>query len=333
MSVVAGPSLEKVMQLITGGWATAILGSAAKHGVFNALEGDGDDAQGVANHTGISVRGAQAVLDGLTGVGLLTLSDGRYRNTPEASAFLVKGKPGYFGGMAEVMTGSLTEWATLPEAVKTGNPTAATTSEMADNDFWHVLVPAIAALSFPVAQMVADRLGIANAGAITWLDVGGGSGVWSAVWLNANRRAKGVQLDWPVVNRIGKEFVAGFGVADRFETIDGDFHTVDFGSAKYDYAIYGHIAHQETPADNVGVFRKFRKALKPGGTLVVNDFILDDRRTGHPFAMMFSSQMLLVSKGGNAWRHSDYRGWLTEAGFTSVDIVPTPSPATVVFAR
>jgi ubiquinone/menaquinone biosynthesis C-methylase UbiE len=321
------------MQLITGGWAAAILGSAAKHRVFNALEDGGDDAKGVAKKAGISERGAQAVLDGLTGVGLLTLSKGRYQNTPESSAFMVKGKPAYLGGMAEVMTGSLTEWATLPEAVKTGNPTATQTAEMADNEFWHHLVPAIAALSFPVAQMAAERLGIAKAGSISWLDVGGGSGVWSAVWLSANKQAKGVQLDWPVVNKIAKGFVANFGVADRFETIDGDFHTVDFGSHQYDYAIYGHIAHQETPADNIEIFRKFRKALKRGGTLLINDFILTDERTGHPFAMMFPSQMLLVSKGGNAWRQSDYRKWLAEAGFESVDIVPTPSPATVVFAK
>jgi hypothetical protein len=49
--------------------------------------------------------------------------------------------------------------------------------------------------------------------------------------------------------------------------------------------------------------------------------------------MMFASEMLLVSKGGNAWRQSDYRTWLAEAGFASVDIVPTPGPATVVFAK
>ena len=42
MSTQAEPTPDKVMQLITGGWAAAILGSAAKHGVFNALEGDGD---------------------------------------------------------------------------------------------------------------------------------------------------------------------------------------------------------------------------------------------------------------------------------------------------
>lgn len=117
---------------------------------------------------------------------------------------------------------------------------------MADNDLWLFLVPAIAPLSFPVAQMASERLGI---------------------------------------------------------------------------------------ADNLAIFRKFRKALKPGGTLLINDFILNDDRTGHPFAMMFASQMLLVSKGGNSWRQSDYRTWLVEAGFASVDIVPTSSPATVVFAE
>lgn len=333
MSSTGAPSPDKIMQVINGGWAAAILGSAAKHGVFNALKGEGDDAKGVAKKTGISERGAQALLDGLTGLGLLTLSAGRYRNTPESAAFLVKGNPAYFGGMAEVMTASLTEWATLPEAARTGNPTAMQTAEMADNEFWHALVPAIAPLSIPVAEIAAQRLGIAKAGVVKWLDVGGGSGVWSAVWLKANPQARGVQLDWPIVNKIAKKFVGGFGVADRFDTIDGDFHTADFGSGQYDYAIYGHIAHQETPVDNVAVFKKFRNALKPGGTLVINDFILNDERLGNPFAMMFSSQMLLVTKGGNAWTQSDYRAWLAQAGFTSVDIVPTPTPATLVFAK
>jgi ubiquinone/menaquinone biosynthesis C-methylase UbiE len=332
MTVSTQLTPDKVMQLITGGWATAILGSAAKNGIFDALEGDGGDASTVARKTSISERGAQAVLNGLTGLGLVTLSNGRYRNTPEASAFLLKGKPSYFGGFAEVMTASLKDWSTLPEAVRTGNPTASATAEMADNEFWHLLVPAIASLSFPVAQMMAERLGIAKAGAVRWLDVGGGSGVWSAVWLGANPQARGVQLDWPTVNTIAKGFVSKFGVADRFETINGDFHEVDFGSGIYDYAIYAHIAHQEAPADNVTIFRKFRKALKPGGTLVINDFVLSDDGTGHPYALMFASQMLLGTKNGNSWREQDYRAWLAEAGFRSVEIVPTPTPATVVLA-
>jgi ubiquinone/menaquinone biosynthesis C-methylase UbiE len=320
------------MQIITGGWASSILGAAAQHGIFTALEGNPATAENVAQKTGISLRGAQALLDGLTGLGLLTLSEGRYQNSPDASAFLVKGKPSYFGGLAEVYLQDFPTWQNLPTAAKTGLPSAQNTSEVADNPFWHVLVPAIAALSFPVAQLAAERLSIAKAGAVTWLDVGGGSGVWSAVWLGANKQAIGTQLDWPNVNKIGREFVANYGVADRFQTIDGDFHMTDFGSAKYDFAIYAHIAHMESPADNLATFRKFRKALKPGGTLVVNDFVLNDDRTGHPFAMLFASQMLAVTKDGFTYRQSDYRKWLGEAGFKSVEIVPTPTPSTLVFA-
>ncbi len=332
MTNASTPSPEKIMQLISGGWAASILGSAAKHDVFAALE-NGGTADSVSKHCGISKRGAQAVLDGVTGLGLAVLKDGKYTASPEAAAFLVKGKPAYVGAMAEVMTGSLVDWATLPEAVKTGKPTASKTAEDADNEFWHILVPAIAAMSFPVAKQAAERLNIAKAGKISWLDVGGGSGVWSAVWLGQNQVAQGTQLDWPNVNKIAKGFVGDFGVADRFSTIDGDFHTTDFGKARYDFAIYGHIAHQESPESNVAIFKKFRKALKPGGTLLVNDFVLDAERKGHPFAMMFASQMLLVTKEGNAWRRPDYVEWLNAAGFKSVDFMPTQGPATVVFAN
>jgi len=329
---MTGPSPEKVMQIITGGWATSILGAAARHGIFTTLEAQPATTEEVAKKTAISLRGARAVLDGLTGLGLLTLSDGRYRNTPEASAFLVNGKPSYLGGMAEVFLEDFPTWQKMPEAVKTGMPSASNTSDVADNPFWHALVPAIAALSFPVAQIAAGRLGIPNAGAVSWLDVGGGSGVWSAVWLGANTQAQGTQLDWPNVNKIGREFVSGFGVADRFHTIDGDFHTADFGSAKYDFAVYAHIAHQESPTVNIEMFRKFRRALKPGGTLVINDFVLNDDRTGQPFAMLFASQMLVATREGSTYRQSDYRKWLNEAGFKSVEIVATPTPSTLVFA-
>jgi hypothetical protein len=326
------PNPEKVMQIITGGWATSILGAAAQHGLFTALEGNPATAEAVAKKTGISLRGAQALLDGLTGLGLLSLSEGLYRNTPDASSFLVKDKPSYLGGMAEVFLQDFATWQNLPEAAKTGLPSARNTTDVADNPFWHVLVPAIAALSFPVAQMAAERLGVAKAGAVSWLDVGGGSGIWSAVWLGVNKLAIGAQLDWPNVNKIARGFVASFGVAERFQTIDGDFHTTDFGTEKYDFAIYAHIAHQESPAENIANFRKFRKALKPGGTLVINDFVLNDDRTGHPFAMLFASQMLVVTKNGFTYRQSDYRKWLAEAGFKSVEIVQTPTPSTLVFA-
>jgi len=316
-----------------GGWVASVLGTAARHGVFTALEGNPDGAVGLAEQAGISARGAQALLDGLTGLGLLTVSNGKYKNTPEASAFLVKGKPEYLGDLAECFLEDLGTRQRLPEAAVTGLPTAPHTPDEADNPFWHMLVTALAPLSIPVARLTAGRLDLAKAGPISWLDVGGGSGVWSAVWLGLNECATAHQLDWPKVNSIGRKFVARFGVADRFHTIDGDYHTTDFGSAAYDVVIYSHIAHYEEPSGNVAMFRRFRSALRPGGTLVVNDFILDDQRTGNLYTMLFASHMLATSRTGSAYCQSDYKAWLSEAGFAAIELVSTPTPATVVLAR
>ncbi len=328
----SNPTPEKIVQIATGGWATAILGVASQYSLFKHLEGEGSDAASLLEKIPISPRGLQALLDGLTGLGLLELKDRKYRNSPEASFYLVEGKPAFMGGFGQVNLNDLERWAKFSQVVKTGIPVDENTSDVPENEYWEMLVTAIASLSLPVAQVAADRLKLAQAGPISWLDVGGGSGVYSAVWLKANPQAQAYQLDWANVNRIGKKYVGNFGVADRFHTIDGDFHKTDFGAEKYDFAIYSHIAHMETPQDNLETFRKLKRALKPGGTLLVNDFVLNDDRTGNPFSLTFYAMMVLHTKGGATYRQADYRAWLAEAGFKKVEIEATRSPASMIFA-
>jgi SAM-dependent methyltransferase len=327
------PTPDRIMQIATGGWAAGILGTGVTHSVFTHVQNGEDTAERLAKGAGISERGAQALLDGLTGLGFLELREGAYRNTPEAAAFLVEGSPAYFGAFARVMLGHLNEWQALPETVRTGAPALTETLDVADNPFWDELVPAIAPLQVPSAQIAAERLRLADAGPVSIVDVGGGSGIFSAIWLGVNPVAHSTQIDWPPVNAIARRLVAERGVADRFTSIDGDFHTTDFGTSEYDVGVYSHIAHQEGPEDNVAIFTKFRRALKPGGTLVINDFVVDDDRAGPAFPLIFHSEMLLASKHGASWRRGDYQRWLSQASFGDVSFHPTPSPATLIFAR
>lgn len=326
------PTLENIMRISSGGWAAAILAAGATHSVFTHVEKGADTVDSLAKQAGISSRGAGTLLDGLTGLGFLTVSNGRYRNTPDAAEFLVEGKRSYFGGFSKVMLKEFADWQTFPEVARKGQPDMQGTNDVADNPFWEDLVPAIAALAVPVALAAAERLKLAQAGAASFFDVGGGSGIYSALWLGIAKQARSVQFDWPNVNRIAEKYVAGFGVGDRFRTVDGDFHQADFGNAQHDVAVYSHIAHQESPEDNLAMFRKFRKALKPGGTLVVSDFVVDDNRSGPPFALMFRSVMTLRTKAGSTWTRAEYEKWLREAGFTKVSIEPTATPATLVYA-
>lgn len=318
---------ERIMQIGTGAWAAGLLGAGVHHQVFTHLDEKPADAATLAARAGIHPRGAQVLLDGLLGLGLLRMEAGKYVNAPDAAAYLVKGKPTYMGGFARCESTEMLQWAKLGDAVETGYPVQA---EPPGPSFFEELVPAIAPLSFPVAEIAARELRLAEAGPISILDIGGGSGVFDAIWLKMNPKATATQVDFASINRIAHEYVGRFGVGDRFRTIDGDFHTAELGT--HDIVLYSHIAHMESPAANIANFRRFHAALKPGGTLVINDFVVEDDRSGPPFALIFASNMLVKTHEGNTYTGSEYRTWLLEAGFRNVRLVKTPTPATLIFA-
>ena len=85
------PTLERIMQVASGGWALAILAAAVHHSVFTHVESGADTVEALARNAGVSARGAGTLLDGLVGLGFLTVSGGRYRNAPDAAEFLVEG--------------------------------------------------------------------------------------------------------------------------------------------------------------------------------------------------------------------------------------------------
>lgn len=325
-------SPDSIMRLINGYWSTGILAAAARHALFTHLENGAGTASELADRAGISERGAQSLLDGLVSVGLVELDQTRYRNTAEASAYLVEGKPASLVSFARLKLTHMGSVADLAEVVRAGGPVDNPVVEVANNPHWEGIVTAIAAQSVPAATLAAELLGLADAGEISILDVGGGSGIYSGIWLEANPAARSTQLDWEPINAVARRLLAERGVADRFTCISGDFHTTDFGVAKYDVAVYSHIAHQEGPESNVEIFSRLRQALKPGGTLVVNDYVVDDDRSGPAFPLVFASEMLLKSKQGSTWRRSDYDAWLTKAGFGEVRFHSAP-PGTLVLAR
>lgn len=327
------PRPDRIMEIANGYWATGLLGVAARYSLFTHLEAGVDTAEQLAAKAGMSERGAQTLLDGLVGLGLVELRDAKYHNTAEAATFLVEGQRASLSGYAKLKLGEMGRLATLFDVFRTGGPVTDAMVEVADNPHWEEVVPAIAAQSVPVATVAADMLRLAEAGEISILDLGGGSGIFSAIWLELNPAARSTQLDWAPINTIARQLLKERDLANRFTCIDGDFHTIGLGTAAYDVAVYSHVAHQEGPEDNVATFARLREALKPGGTLVVCDYVVDDDRGGPSFPLMFASEMLLKSKKGGTWRRADYQTWLAEAGFEDVSFHPTPSPTTLVFAR
>src|ERR1041385_2085471 len=116
------PSPEKIFQnALMAHVNAAVLATAVTHSLFSHIEKGADTADAIARRANISVRGAQALLDGLVGMGLLRVSAGKYTNSDEAPLYLVEGKPAYLGAQAKMVLGPLGQsLQQLPDVVKTG---------------------------------------------------------------------------------------------------------------------------------------------------------------------------------------------------------------------
>lgn len=332
MTGIQQPSPGRILEIANGYWATGLLGVATEHSLFTHLHNGVDTPVELAAKTGMHVRGMQTLLDGMVGLGLLHTSGGAYRNTDEADLYLVEGQPTDITGFAQLRLAEMDKLVGRLEVFRAGGPLNDPTTE-ADNPRWEDVVTAIAGFSVPAAHTAAALLGLAQRDGLTILDVGGGSGIFSSVWLQQNPTAHATQLDWEPLNAIARRLLAKHSLDNRFTCLDGDFHTSELDTAAYDVALYSQIAHREAPEDNVAVFAKLRRALKPGGALVVCDFIVDDDRSGPAFPLLFASEMLLKSSNGGTWRRADYAAWLSRAGFADVTFHATGTPATLAIAR
>jgi SAM-dependent methyltransferase len=92
------------------------------------------------------------------------------------------------------------------------------------------------------------------------------------------------------------------------------------GANRFDIAILGNIVHSEGETSS-RLIRRLHEALRPGGRLVIIDFVPREDRTGPAPAMLFALNVLIETEAGDVSTLSEYRSWLQEAGFGAVETI------------
>jgi ubiquinone/menaquinone biosynthesis C-methylase UbiE len=163
------------------------------------------------------------------------------------------------------------------------------------------------------------------------LDLGAGSGVWSIALAQSSPRVQVTAVDWPGVLPITKKTADRFGVGDRYTMIPGDLGKVDFGK-DYNVITIGHILHSEGAELSKKLLRKCFDALAPGGTIAIQEFLVNAERTGPPMSLIFAVNMLVNTDNGDTWSFEEISGWLKEAGFTNPRLLESPGPSPLILA-
>jgi SAM-dependent methyltransferase len=149
------------------------------------------------------------------------------------------------------------------------------------------------------------------------LDVGGGSGAYAMEFARATPALSAVVFDLPNVLPLTAGYLAHAGLGDRVALVAGDYDRDELGSG-FDLVLLSAIIHSNSPQANRELVRRSVAALNPSGRLVVQDFIVDEGRTGPPFGVMFALNMLVGTPGGDTYTESEVRRWMSEAGLSSV---------------
>jgi 3-hydroxy-5-methyl-1-naphthoate 3-O-methyltransferase len=322
-----------VMEDLTGAWRSRTLVAGVELGVFSYIAGGLRTAADIAKAADAAPRGMTSLLDALTAIGYLRKSGTRYALQPVSAAFLIPGGKDYVGAMAHALSLTWDAWKQLSEAVKNGQPSETVNVAAKGKEFFPKLVASIFPGNYAAASVALSHFPEKQRRKIhRILDVAAGSGAWSLPFAQAIPESRVTTLDFAELTPITREFAEKYGVADRYEYLERDLRAGDFGNGVYDLVILGHIIHSEGEKHGKEILRKAYAALRPGGTLLIAEYVANDARSGPAMPMMFGLNMLLQTEAGAVFTLREYRAWLKAAGFRKVATLPVPPPTTVIVA-
>lgn len=323
-------SAAQIMNTVYAFRDARILLTAYELDLFSVLNRGTKPSAEVAHHLGTDPRATDRLMNALCAMRLLTKKNSRFRNSPLASRYLVRGKPGYLAGLMHSVSLWHT-WSTLTDAVRKGSTVLARghTNERGA-DWLNHFIAAMHARAVEQAPRVVKLLDLKGVSRI--LDVGGGSAAFSMAFVRARKGISAVVFDLPNVVPLTKAYIGAEHLDRLIDTRVGDY-TVDPLGSGYDLVFLSAIIHSNSPEINRILFRKASDALTPGGQLVVLDHIMRDDRIAPIGGTFFALNMLVGTEAGDTYTESEIADWMNTAGFSQIRKKKTPFGTDLMIGR
>ncbi|WP_431894339.1 methyltransferase [Nonomuraea sp. bgisy101] len=296
---------------LVGAMATHAVAAGLRTGVFDALAEGPCTPADLAARLGAGTEGLARLLDLLRATGYVELHDGRYANSPTATAWLCSASPSSYGQVLLVWQSILGDlWADLPTAVQTGRPRG-------DFYLWLAERPELSArfqdLQRGLAGWLAEEV-VALApppdGEVRLLDLGGGHGTYSAAFCRTHPQLSATVVDLPGA--------LGDGDHERIRWVAADL-TRDPIEGKHDMVLLCNVLHGFPAAQAAEIVAKAADATRPGGQVLVLETIAEHRAgvAEGAFTAGFGLN-LWHTQGGGVPSTRTVDGWLADAGLGQI---------------
>jgi ubiquinone/menaquinone biosynthesis C-methylase UbiE len=307
-------------------WAYRSLKAAIKLELFEILKNGDSTSESIAANHHFDKRGVQLILEAMVSLSLVEKKGEKFGATETSNLYLAQSSPLYMGEyLCEMQEQMGKTWDSLADCVRSGRPVQEVNREEVAEKFFPRLAAAIFPMSYTTAQMIAEKLKFADlkAGSRV-LDIAAGSGAWSIPIAQLNKGIKVDALDFPAVLEVAKQFTKQHGVAERFSFLSGSWQEVALTPASYDIVVLGHILHSEGLAATKELLKKVHAALKPGGRVIIAEFLENEDKCGPAFVKLFALNMYMQTSEGCVFTVGQLGELLKSAGFANVERLELP---------
>lgn len=293
---------------------------ALHHDLFTWIEKGFDAPRRLARKLGLDASAVERLLDALCAVGYLHKRAGRYRNTRPGRRLLVAASPDYVGNSLKYQEYTWDAWSDLRHVLKTGQPRRDLLGWIGKDFFTADYIKAMGDVTRQPAAELSRKLdwtGVSRS-----LDVGSGAGTFSAAFVSRAPRLTATLLDLPAPLAVARGLLSRHPHRRRLSFKEANYIADGLGEGEYDLILISNVTRVEDEKTNRLLVRKAYRALRPGGRLVIHDYVLEPGRTAPKFAALMSLHVLLFTGKGRAYTAAEYSGWLRDEGFRKLSRIP-----------
>lgn len=315
---------EEISDVAFGFMASKALFAALHFSVFTHLAGGPLTAEEVAHKADIHPERARTLLTALASIGLVSIDDERFGNSPAAEAFLVKGAKYDFGDYLRLQVDrqmySMLDQIELALANRLPEEATSSYAEwFSDPKEARIYSASQHAGSLGPASGLAKTVDLSNAR--TLLDVGGGTGAFSITLCQAFPQLEATIVDFENVARIGKEYVDAAGLSDRITYVPGDALKTEWPRDQ-DAILMSYLFSGVPGERHEELIARAYDHLSPEGRILIHDFVVSSDRTGPKLAALWQLQHTAFTPRARSLDD----GWLDKqlgtAGFAEVSVRP-----------
>jgi precorrin-6B methylase 2 len=258
------------------------------------------------------------LLDAVVSMGLLEKNGEKYHCPAEVASILSKESPTSITPMVMFATGGWKRWSYLTDIVRLGKDRIRGTAFDINESEQEAFTSAMHAVAYEMAPSIVAAIKPGEARKL--LDIGGGSGAYAQAFLEASPGLTATIFDLPSVINMARQRLASTGLLDRIQLVAGDFYK-DKLPTGHDLALLSAIIHQNSPEQNVELYRKIFSAIQPEGRLVIRDHVMSSDHTRPTSGALFAVNMLVGTAGGRTYSFEDIKSSLESAGFIKVNLI------------